>query len=34
MNEKQYRDLMWHLRYVESLLENVATATNSEGGVL
>ncbi len=27
MNNEQYRNLMWHLRYVESLLENVADAT-------
>ena len=33
MNNEQYRNLMWHLRYVESLLENVADA-NAVGGVL
>ena len=27
MDNEQYRNLMWHLYYVESLLENVATAT-------
>ena len=31
MDNEQYRNLMWHLLYVESLLENVSDATSSEG---
>ena len=31
MDNQQYRNLMWHLSYVESLLENVATATTGGG---
>ena len=31
MDNKQYRNLIWHLSYVESLLENVAIATNGGG---
>lgn len=31
MNNEQYQNLMWHLLYVESLLENVSDATSSEG---
>lgn len=31
MNNEQYRNLMWHLLYTESLLENVADATAPEG---
>ena len=27
MDNEQYKKLMWHLLYVESLLENVAEAT-------
>lgn len=32
MNNEQYRNLMWHLTYVESLLENVADTDASGGG--
>lgn len=31
MNFEQYRNLMWHLAYVESLLENAAAANASKG---
>lgn len=31
MNNEQYRNLMWHLVYVESLLENVADTINPVG---
>ena len=31
MDNQQYRNLMWHLSYVESLLENVAIATDGGG---
>lgn len=31
MNNEQYRNLMWHLTYVESLLENVADANAFKG---
>ncbi len=31
MNFEQYRNLMWHLTYVESLLENAAAVTAPEG---
>lgn len=33
MNNEQYRNLMWHLLYTESLLENVADA-NAVGGIV
>lgn len=33
MNNEQYRNLMWHLLYVEGLLENVADA-NAVGGLM
>lgn len=32
MNNEQYRNLMWHLLYTESLLENVADANAVGGG--
>lgn len=32
MNTEQYRNLMWHLLYTESLLENVADANAVGGG--
>ena len=33
MDNQQYRNLIWHLFYVESLLENVAIATDGGGYV-
>ena len=33
MDSEQYRNLMWHVRYVESLLEHITTTTTVWGGV-
>ena len=32
MDSEQYRNLMWHVRYVESLLEHITTTTTVWGG--
>lgn len=34
MNDEQYQNLMWHLFYVENLLENIADANAVGGGLL
>lgn len=33
MNNEQYKNLMWHLLYVESMLENVADSNAVGGGL-
>ena len=33
MNDQQYRNLMWHLLYVESMLENIADSNAVGGGL-